>query len=76
MSGNKHLFEIKKKNGYLGNIDSDKSPNNVPIRRQRQGVFMRKRRGTITIEGRHFYRCRTTNTVMFIPKNVFYFSVR
>lgn len=53
-----NLFEIKK-NSYSGITDSGRNPNSVPIRRQRQGVFMKKGRGTIiSIEGRLFYWCR------------------
>ena len=54
MRGNKHLFEIN--NGYSGCIDLRRSPDNAPVRRQNEWVFMRKGRGTITsAEGRHLY---------------------
>ena len=54
MRGNKYLFEVFNK-CCLGSTDSGRNPNNIPIRRQRKGVFIRKGRRTITsIEERHF----------------------
>lgn len=41
MRSNKHLFEIKK-NSYTGNTNLGRGPNNAPIRRQNQGVFMKR----------------------------------
>lgn len=37
----KQLLEINK-NRYLGRTDTGRSPNSVPIRRRRQGVFTRR----------------------------------
>ena len=56
--GNKPLFELLK-NSYSGSTELHRSPSRVLIRRQRQRIFIRKGRGTITsAEGRHFYGCR------------------
>lgn len=52
----KRLWVVLKKNNDLGIPDSGRNPNNVPIKKQKQGVFMRQGRGTITsVEERHFY---------------------
>lgn len=58
--GRKRLWVVLKKNNYLGIADSGKNPNNVPIRKQKQGLFMKKGRGTIitSVKRRHFYWCR------------------
>lgn len=47
--GNKHLFEIQKNSySYSGCTDLDRNSSSVPIRKGRQGIFMRKGKGTIS----------------------------
>lgn len=71
MKGNQHLFEINKHSSSEC-IDVGRSPHHALMRRQRQRVFMRKEKGTITsIEERPFYWCRWHSAAD--SKNVFNF---
>lgn len=47
MRGHKRLCEICE-NSYPGSPDSGRSPDGVPMRTQRPGVFMTKGRVTVT----------------------------
>lgn len=52
--GNKHLPEIRKSRGS-GSADTGRNLENIPLRGQRQGVFVSKGRGAVpSVEGRRF----------------------
>lgn len=70
--GNKHLSEIQK-NSESGSVDSGRNLDSIPVRSQRQGVFMGKGRGAIpSVEGRRFSGCGSASAV--ILKDVFNFQ--